>query len=83
MSLSLNFDKECWRHQSSVKAHLQMPAVLLQDASARGLPIASCLDIWGAVETPAGSPTKSLWFFRGSSKDSKPVTAAALPAGSA
>ncbi|KAL3142854.1 hypothetical protein ABBQ38_003147 [Trebouxia sp. C0009 RCD-2024] len=67
---------------SGSNEHLERGQVLIrkeQDASARGLPIASCLDIWGTVETPTGSPTKNRWFFGGSSK----APPASLPAGSA
>lgn len=59
---------------SGSNEHLERGQVLIrkeQDANLRGLPIASCLDIWGTVEAPSGSPIKSRWFFRGQNKEAK------------
>ena len=52
----------------------------LQDASVRGLPIASCLDIWGTVENPAGSPAKNRWGSRAQNKDTKAEVVTSKPA---
>ncbi|KAL0026350.1 hypothetical protein WJX79_001807 [Trebouxia sp. C0005] len=68
---------------SGSNEHLERGQVLIrkeQDASLRGMPIASCLDIWGTVETPATSPAKSRWFSRSQSKDIKADAASTKPA---
>lgn len=62
--------------QANSSAH----SSVLQDACLRQLPVASCLDIWGVVEKPAGTPSKSSWFARGKDK-TKPLDATASKLG--